>query len=55
HGDLEMRGHVDALVEQYAKGFEEEDEFGSQENLQLSKNRVVDEVRIVEEPIVIPS
>ncbi|MCI97865.1 hypothetical protein A2U01_0119166, partial [Trifolium medium] len=41
-------------VEQYAEGFEEEDDFGSQENLQLSKNRVADEVMSVEEPIVIP-
>ncbi|MCI61701.1 hypothetical protein A2U01_0082958, partial [Trifolium medium] len=36
--------HVDALVEQFAEGFEEEDE-----NLQLFKNRVVDEVVSVEE------
>ncbi|MCI94441.1 hypothetical protein A2U01_0115739, partial [Trifolium medium] len=42
-------------VEQFAEGFEEEDEIGSQENLQLSNNRVADEVMSVEEPIVIPS
>ncbi|MCI14024.1 DUF4283 domain protein, partial [Trifolium medium] len=35
--------------EQFAEGFEEEDDLGSQENLQLSNNRVIDEVVSAEE------
>ncbi|MCI40997.1 DUF4283 domain protein, partial [Trifolium medium] len=32
HGDPEVRRNMDALVEQFAEGFEEEDDVGSQEN-----------------------
>ncbi|MCI53496.1 hypothetical protein A2U01_0074743, partial [Trifolium medium] len=49
HGDPEVRRNVDALVEQFAEGFEEEDDIGSQENFQFSNNRVVDEAVSVEE------
>ncbi|MCI27000.1 hypothetical protein A2U01_0048198, partial [Trifolium medium] len=49
HGDPEVRRHVDALVEQFAEDFEEEDDLGSQENRKLSSNRVADEVVSVEE------
>ncbi|PNX71868.1 putative sulfate transporter, partial [Trifolium pratense] len=41
--DLEVRHHVDTMVENFAKGMEEEDDIGSQENLKLSNIRVDEE------------
>ncbi|MCI66397.1 hypothetical protein A2U01_0087655, partial [Trifolium medium] len=41
--DPEVRRHVDALVEQFAEGLEDEDDYGSQDNSQPSNNRAADE------------
>ncbi|MCI94409.1 hypothetical protein A2U01_0115707, partial [Trifolium medium] len=51
-GDPEVRCNVDTLVENFVKGTEEDDDFGSQTNFQLSNNRVVDEARIGEVEVV---
>ncbi|MCI84592.1 hypothetical protein A2U01_0105870, partial [Trifolium medium] len=40
--DPEVRRHVDALVEQFTEGIEDEDA-GSQDNFQPSSNRAADE------------
>ncbi|MCI19132.1 DUF4283 domain protein, partial [Trifolium medium] len=53
--DPEVRQHVDALVEQFAEGLEDEDEIGSQDHFQPSSNRAADEVICVEKQKVTPS
>ncbi|MCI79979.1 hypothetical protein A2U01_0101250, partial [Trifolium medium] len=52
--DPEVRRHVDALVEQFAEGIEDEDE-GSQDNFQPSSNCAADEEVCVEKQKVTPS
>ncbi|MCI32223.1 hypothetical protein A2U01_0053436, partial [Trifolium medium] len=54
-GDPEISRHIDSLVEKFVEGWEEEEDNGSQENVQFSNTRVGKEVRSEAEEEVIPS
>ncbi|MCI07228.1 DUF4283 domain protein, partial [Trifolium medium] len=52
--DQEAGNNVEALVENFVEGMKEDDDFGSQDNFQLSNSRAVDEARNGEEEVVVP-